>query len=127
MPLSTSASAAYIPLQADLTGGGLLALVVTFLAASIFYAVTLHLAATFFIGDIPSQRAAYVGPLLAAISILLQRYGAAVVVPVTFVGDVLAIRQVYRLRLRSALPVALLHLAIAAALGFALANLLGLF
>lgn len=114
------------PLQ-SVTGGGPLAVVVTFLLASLFYAVTLHLAATFFLGDVASQRAAYVGPVLAAVSVLLGRYGPAVVVPVTVAGDVLAIRSVYRLRLRSALGLALLHLAIAAALGFALANLLGLF
>ncbi|MFC7176508.1 DUF7473 family protein [Halosegnis marinus] len=37
--------------------------------------MTLHLAATFFIGDVPSQRAAYAAPVPAAVSILLQQYG----------------------------------------------------
>lgn len=120
-------SAASVPLQADAVGGGLLAVVVTFLLAALFYAVTLHLAATFFVGDVPSQRAAIVGPVLAGISLLLQRYGATVVLPVTLVGDILAISTVYRLDLRTAIPIALLHLAIAAVLGFALANLFGLF
>jgi hypothetical protein len=120
-------------------GGGPLAVVVTFLLLSLFYAVTLHLAATFFIGDVPSQRAAAVGPVPAAVSLLLQRYGlegaafgfgpsvlVGVVVVVTLGADLLAISAVYRLRLRSAVPLTLLHFAFAVALGVALVNLFGL-
>jgi len=127
-----------VPIQ-SLTGDGLLAVVVTFLLLSAFYAVTLHLAATFFIGDVPSQRAASVGPVPAAVSILLQRYGlgggafgvgpsvlVGVAVAVTLVADLLAISAVYRLRLRSAIPLALLHFAFATVGGIALANLFGL-
>jgi len=62
-------------LQTDVTGGGVLALVVTLAVAWLFYAVTLHLAATFFIGEVPSQRAAYAGAVPAVVSILLGRWG----------------------------------------------------
>lgn len=123
--------AAMLPAQADLTGGGPLAIVVTFLLASLFYAVTLHLAATFYLGDVPSQRAAAVGPVLAAVSLLLQRYGAersafvAVTVLATLIADLLAVRLVYRLELRGAVPLVLLHFGFAALLGVALGNLLG--
>ena len=126
------------PLQTDVTGGGLLALVVTFLVTTLFYAVTLHLAATFFIGDVPSQRAATAAPVPALVSLLLQRYGqsdAAVgldpsllvglVVVATLVADLLAVSFVYRLKLRSAIPLVLLHFGFAALLGVALGNLLG--
>jgi hypothetical protein len=119
------------PLQTDVTGGGLLALVVTFLVTSLFYAFTLHLAATFFIGDVPSQRAAYVGPIPAAVSILLQQYGldssllVGVAILATLVADLLAVSFVYRLKLRSAIPLVLLHFGFAALLGVALGNLLG--
>jgi hypothetical protein len=119
------------PLQTDVTGGGLLALVVTFLVTSLFYAFTLHLAATFFIGDVPSQRAAYVGPVPAAVSILLQQYGldssllVGVAILATLVADLLAVSFVYRLKLRSAVPLVLLHFGFAALLGVALGNLLG--
>jgi hypothetical protein len=119
------------PLQTDVTGGGLLALVVTFLVTSLFYAFTLHLAATFFIGDVPSQRAAYVGPIPAAVSILLQQYGldssllVGVAILATLVADLLAVSFVYRLKLRSAVPLVLLHFGFAALLGVALGNLLG--
>jgi hypothetical protein len=125
-------------LQTDLTGGGLLALVVTFLLATVFYAITLHLAATFFIGDVPSQRAATAAPVPALVSILLQQYGrsdAAVgidpsllvglVVAATLVADLLAVSFVYRLKFRSAAPLVALHFGFAAVLGIAVGNLLG--
>ncbi|MFB6119334.1 hypothetical protein [Halosegnis sp.] len=125
------------PLQ-SLAGGGLLALVVTFLLTTLFYAVTLHLAATFFIGDVPSQRAAYAAPVPAAVSILLQQYGrggaplaidasllVGVALVVTLAADLLAVSLAYRLKLRSAAPLVLLHFAFAAVLGIALGNLLG--
>jgi len=126
-----------VPLQ-SITGGGLFALVVTFLVTTLFYAVTLHLAATFFIGDVPSQRAAYAAPVPAAVSILLGQYGRSggflglsdsllvgIALGVTLAADLLAVSFSYRLKLTSAAPLVLLHFAFAAVLGVALANLLG--
>lgn len=125
-----------IPLQ-GVTGGGLLAIVVTFLVVALFYAVTLHLAATFFIGDVPSQHAATVAPAPAVVSLLLQQYGttgfgplspsigAGVAILVTLVADAIAISYVYRLKWSSTAPLALLHFGFAAVLGFALNNIFG--
>ncbi|WP_247010235.1 DUF7473 family protein [Halorientalis litorea] len=125
-----------IPLQ-SVTGGGLLAIVVTFLVVALFYAVTLHLAATFFIGDVPSQHAATVAPVPAVVSILLQQYGttafgplspslgAGVAILVTLVADAIAISYVYRLKWSSTIPLTLLHFGFAAVLGFALNNIFG--
>lgn len=110
--------------QPDVTGGGPLAVVVTFLVAWLFYGVTLHLAATFFVGDVPSQRAAYVGAALAVVALLLQRWGPAVVIPVSLACDVVAVSLVYRMRLRTAAVLTLLHFAFAAALGLALFNII---
>ena len=137
-PLARAPFSLIPPLQIDITGGGLLALVVTFLITTLFYAVTLHLAATFFIGDVPSQRAATAAPVPALVSLLLQQYGqsdAAVgvdpsllvglVVAATLVADLLAVSFVYRLKLRSAVPLVALHFGFAAVLGVALGNLLG--
>lgn len=120
----------------SVTGGGPLAIVVTFLLVAAFYAVTLHLAATFFIGDVPSQRAATAAPAPAIVSLLLQRYGqtAGIVSPslgvlvtvvATLVADAIAISFVYRLRWSSAIPLTLLHFGFAALLGVALNNLFG--
>ncbi|MFB6085169.1 MAG: hypothetical protein ABEJ94_13085 [Halorientalis sp.] len=127
-----------VPLQVDVTGGGPLAIVVTFLLVAAFYAVTLHLAATFFIGDVPSQRAAYVATAPAATSLLLQQWGlrgfgpispslaAGVAILATLAADLIAISYVYRLQWSSALPLTLLHFGFAAVLGVALNNIFGL-
>jgi hypothetical protein len=133
-----SASAFVVPLQTDVTGGGLLALVVTFLLTTLFYAVTLHLAATFFIGDVPSQRAVYAAVPPAIVSILLQQYGqtdagtgldpsllVGLVVVATLLADLIAVSFVYRLKFRSAAPLVLIHFGIAAILGVAIGNILG--
>nr|WP_244605424.1 hypothetical protein [Halorhabdus rudnickae] len=118
-------------------GGGLAALIGVFLAVSLFYAVTLHLAATFFLGDVPSQRAAYVGPVPAAVSILLGRYGlesvgvfsrelgVLVVLVTTLLADAMAVAKVYGLSRRATTVLTLLHFAFATVLGIALANLFG--
>jgi hypothetical protein len=125
-------------LQVDPTGGGLLALVVTFLVAWVFYAVTLHLAATFFIGEVPTQRAATAGAAPALVSILLGRWGleavgfvspslgVAVVLLATLVADAIAISSVYRISWVPTAALTALHLAIATILGVALNNIFGL-
>jgi len=122
----------------DPTGGGVVAFVVTFLLAWLFYAVTLHLAATFFIGDVPSQRAAYAGAAPALVSILLGRWGVdavgfvspslgvAVVLVATLVADAIAISSVYRITWRPTAALTLLHFAFTAVLGVALDNVFGL-
>ncbi len=122
---------------ASVTGGGLFALLVTFLVVTLFYGVTLHLAATFFIGEVPSQRAAYVAPVPAVTSILLQQYGLSSLGPLspslgvgvalagTLVADAIAISFVYRLKWSSAIPLTVLHFAFAAVMGIALNNIFG--
>lgn len=116
-----------VVLQVEVTGGGVLAVLVTVLLATVFYAVTLHLAAVFVLGDVSSRRAALVGPVPAILSLAGQRYGPAVVLPVTFLGDLLAISIVYRLRARSALLLTIFHVTFAVVLGLALAGLFGFF
>lgn len=122
----------------DLTGGGPVAIVITLLAAWLFYAFTLHLAATFFIGDVPTQPAATAGAVPALLLVLLSRYGltgASLIAPgvdlaiallVTLVGDWLAIGYAYELDGVPAGIVTLLHLAFSVALIIPLNNLLGL-
>jgi hypothetical protein len=121
----------------QLVPGGVVPLLVTFLAAWVFYAITLHLAATFYIGDVPSQRAAYAALVPAATSILLGQYGqtgigpltastaAGLAILVTLVADAVSISFVYRLKWGSTAPLVLLHFAFAAVLGVALNNLFG--
>jgi len=121
----------------SLTGGGVLAVVVTFLVTWLFYAVTLHLAATFFIGETPTQLAAKAAVVPAVVSMLLQQWGVAsgiispsvgvlVVVIATLIADGIGISLSYRLSTRSTAPLVALHLAFAAVVGFALNNIFGL-
>ena len=121
----------------SLTGGGVLAVVVTLLLTWLFYAVTLHLAATFFIGDVPTQLAAKAAVAPAVVSMLLQQWGVEsglvspsvgvlVVIGATLIADGMGISLSYRLSTRSTAPLVALHLAFAAVLGFALNNIFGL-
>jgi hypothetical protein len=112
------------PMQVDVTGRGLFAYFVTFLLAWVFYAVTLHLATLYVLGDVPHQRAALAAPIPALVSILLQQYGPAIVIPVSFFSDALAIYFVYKLRARLTFILTLAHFAIAAIIGFALLNII---
>ncbi|MFB6201620.1 MAG: hypothetical protein ABEI98_06385 [Halorhabdus sp.] len=126
-----------LPAQIGPIGGDLAVLLAVFVAVSLFYALTLHLAATFFLGDVPSQWAASVGPVPAAVSILLGRYGiesvgfvsrglgVLIVVVTTLCADGLAIARVYDLPRRETVVLTLLHFAVGTVLGFALANLFG--
>jgi len=122
----------------SLTGGGVVAVLVTVLVTWLFYGVTLHLAATFFIGDVPSQLAAKAAVAPTLVSLILQRWGVesgvvsadlgvAVVLLLTLVADGIAISLSYRLSTRSTAPLVALHLAFAAVLGFALNNIFGFF
>ena len=122
----------------SLTGGGVFAVIVTFLLTWLFYAVTLHLAATFFIGDTPTQLAAKAAIVPAIVSMLLQQWGVSsglvspslgvlVVIAATLVADGIAISLSYRLSTSSTAPLVALHLAFAAVLGFALNNIFGFF
>jgi hypothetical protein len=120
-----------IPAQTDVTGGGVLAIVVTFLVAWLFYAVALHLAATFFLGEVPSQRAAAAALAPALFSMLLQlgQVGGgsipiAAFILVSFAAALYANHLVYRLRWVTATMLTLLYFAFAAALGLALYNII---
>lgn len=115
-----------VVLQIDPIGSGLFAYIVTFLAAWVFYAVTLHLGALYVIGDTPHQRAALVGAVPAIVSLAIQPYSPLVAVVLAFLSDGAAIHLVYRLQRRGTALLALAHYAIAVILGFALFNIITL-
>lgn len=110
----------------DVTGGGPLALVVTFLLAVVFYAVTLHLAATFFLGEVPTQLAARAAVVPALASFALQQWGPAVTLLATLFGDFLAVTWSYDLGWRAGLALSLLHVAFSVALFIPLNNIFGI-
>lgn len=110
----------------DVTGGGPLALVVTLLLAVLFYAVTLHLAATFLIGDVPTQYAARAAVVPAVVSFFLQQWGPAVTIAATLFSDFVAVTWSYDLRWRGAVVLTLLHFAFFTALFVPLNNVFGI-
>ncbi|WP_439028261.1 DUF7473 family protein [Haloarchaeobius sp. DT45] len=112
-----------IPAQLDPATGTPVAFLGTFLVAALFYAVTLHIAARNVLGDVPVKRAFLVGPILAAVSLLLQRRGPAVVILVLLVLDAFLINWVYDLDRRGTAFVAVIHYTVAVILGFTLFNL----
>ena len=111
-----------VPLQAEFFGGGPLALVVTFLVATLFSAVTLHLAALWTLGDEPHQNAVKAAPVPVLIAMLFSQYSPAVILAVAFLGAVAAVRYVYGLTTRGAVFVSVFYLAITTIFAFAFAN-----
>ncbi len=121
----------------SLTGQGLVAVLGTILLGWAFYAVTLHLAATFFVGDVPTQPAAAAAIVPAVVSLLLGQYGLSgrtlvspgvdfVIALVAILGaDALAIGYAYELDWKPAAIVAVLHFAFAVALVIPLNNIFG--
>lgn len=128
-------SSVVLQAQPELTGGGLLAALGTVLVGWVFYAVTLHLAATFFIGDVPTQPAATAGVVPAVVMVLLSGYvsweaslvsqdvDVALVLVAVLFADALAIAYAYDLSWRPTAALTGLHLAFSVVLGFALYNL----
>ncbi|UPW01469.1 hypothetical protein M0R88_05030 [Halorussus gelatinilyticus] len=102
------------------------ALIGTFLLAVLFYGVTAHIAARYVLGDVPILRAFVVGLVPALISFALQAYGPLVVILVSATADFFAIRGVYRLRLRTAGLVTLVHYTVSAIAGITVLNIVRL-
>ncbi len=112
-----------VPLQADLVGGGPLAVVVTFVVATAFSAVTLHLAALWVLGDEPHQRAVKSAPVPVVLAMLFSQYSPAVILAFAFVGAVAAVRYVYGLTTRGALLVSVFYVTISTIFAFSFANI----
>ena len=107
-------------------GGGPLAYLGTFVLATIFYGVTLHVAARYVLGSVSPRRAFTVGPILALVSILLQQWGALVVIPFTVAVAYAAILVVYDLDQKMALFVSVVYYTVAVLAGFTVFNLIQL-
>ena len=113
-------------LQLDPASGGPIAYLGTFLLASVFYGLTAVIAARYVIGSVPIVRALLVGAVLAVVSLLLQQFGPAVVIPVTVAADFVAIRQAFGLEIRPTAFVTVVHFTVAVILGITIFNLVRL-
>ncbi len=102
---------ATIVAQVSPAAGSPLAYVGTFLLAAVVYSLTAHIAARNVLGDVPLKRALMVGPVPAAVSLLLQQYGALAFF-LAIAVDFVVIRYVYRLKLRTTALVTLIHIVV---------------
>jgi len=107
------------------TGGALVSYVGTFLALTVGYAFTVHVAARYVLGRTPVRRALLVGAVPALFSLALQRYAAAIVL--VLLVDLAAISLVYRISWKRAVLVALMHYAVTVVVTIALFNVIRLF
>lgn len=109
--------------QLDPATGGPLAYVGTFLAATAFYGLTLHIAARYVLGDVRVTQAFTVAPALALVSILLQQWGPAVVAVVTVSVAYAAVHAVYDLSHKMTAFVTLIYYTVSVILGVLIYNL----
>ncbi|MDY6819631.1 MAG: hypothetical protein SVG88_13310 [Halobacteriales archaeon] len=114
-------------LQLDPASGGPIAYFGTFLVTTVFYTLTTFIATRYVLGATPITRAVIVGVVLAAVSLLLQQYGPAIVIAISLVVDFVAIQTVYRLQYRTAGLVAVVHYTVSAILGITLFNIVRIF
>jgi len=112
-----------VPLQADLVGGGPLALAVTFVVATAVSAVTLHLAALWVLGDEPHQRAVKAAPVPVLLAMLFSQYNPVIILVLAFVGAVAAVRYVYKLTTAGAVFVSVFYVTISTIFAFAFGNI----
>ena len=107
----------------------LVSLVATFVVATVIYTVTLHLAATFVLGDVSVMRAVLVGPVPAAIVVVVgPTISFTVAAVLAILADYAAISWSYELDRRLAAAVTLGHVVASVLLvgsGLGLAQSLG--
>ena len=115
---------------AQVTGGGIepaaggpLAYLGTFLLATAFYSITLHIAARYVLGTVRLKHAFTVGPILALASILLQQWGPLVVAPFLIALAYTSIMIVYDLGYKLTLLVSVIYYTVAVLVGFTIFNL----
>lgn len=112
-------------LQTTGAGAILVSYVGTFLALTVGYALTVHVAARYVLGRTPVKRAVLVGAVPALFSLALQQYTAAIVL--VLLADLAAISLVYRITWKRAVLVAVMHYAVTIVATIALFNVIRLF
>ncbi|MCU4753552.1 hypothetical protein OB919_16435 [Halobacteria archaeon AArc-curdl1] len=103
--------------------GGMLAYLGTFLVTTLFYGITLHIAARYVLEYVSIKRAFTVAPVLAAVLLLLQQWGPLIVVPFTVTLAYALILVVYDLSYKLAALVALIYYTVAVIVGFTIFNI----
>lgn len=92
-------------------------LVLAFVPAALFYAVTAHVAARYVLGEPPLQIALLVGVVAATATLALSRFVAPVLVTGSVLADLVAIRLLYDVETRIALLLTAAHALLSVAFG----------
>ena len=108
---------------ADPAPGGVLAYLGTFVLATVFYGITLHIAARYVLGDVSIRRAFRVAPVLGLFALMLQQAGPALTAAITVVVAYVLIHVVYDLSHKMTVFVTVIYYTVALLVGFTLANL----
>lgn len=108
---------------ADPAPGGVLAYLGTFVVATVFYGVTLHIAARYVLGDVSIRRAFRVAPILGLFALMLQQAGPALTAAITVVVAYVLIHVVYDLSHKMTVFVTVIYYTVALLVGFTIANL----
>lgn len=111
-------------LQIEPASGGPFTIAATFLLLSVLFGVTVHIAARYVLGDVPYTRALFVGPVPAAITLLLQDFSTGIMLTLGIAGDFIAIWRVYQVELRDAILITVVHYAVSVLLSITVASLL---
>lgn len=109
--------------QLEPAAGGLLAYLGTFVVATVFYGLTLHIAARYVLGDVSVRRAFRVAPILALFLIVLQQAGPAITAGVSLVVAYTAIHVIYDLSHRMTAFVTVIYYTVALLVGIVIYNL----
>jgi hypothetical protein len=112
--------------QIDPVAGSPTAVVGTFLLTAAVYALTLHVAARYVLGDISAKLSVPVGVVLAAVAFAGQRNHPAVVLVASVAVDLVAIRLLYETSYGLTALITLVHYTVVVLLGVTLYNLVAL-
>ncbi|MCU4743682.1 hypothetical protein OB955_05255 [Halobacteria archaeon AArc-m2/3/4] len=116
-------SVPHVVAQLEPATGGLLAYLGTFVIATIFYGLTLHIAARYVLGDVSVRRAFRVAPVLALFLIVLQQAGPAITAGVSLVVAYTLIYVVYDLGHKMTAFVTVIYYTVALLLGIVIYNI----
>ncbi|GAB3041988.1 DUF7473 family protein [Natronobiforma cellulositropha] len=103
--------------------GGVFAYLGTFVLATLFYGVTLHVAARYVLGDVSVGRAFRVAPVLGLFALMLQQAGPAITAAITVVVAYVLIYVVYDLSHKLTVFVTVIYYTVALLVGFTIVNL----
>jgi len=109
--------------QVEPTAGSPTAVVGTFLVTAAVYALTLHVAARYVLGDVDAKRAVPLGLVLAALAFAGQRNAPAVVLGASLLVDYVGVKVLYDRSHRLTALIVVVHVTVAIILGLVLSYL----